>query len=180
MQTYANLFKLMQSHENLCNILQTDAKLMQTYANLCKLMQISFNLFFLNIFDLCSQSHSRKLRRRLTKISRGICVKIHRPESPLLPCLMEFVMKSQCPSLQRYPVVLALLPSQRLLGESQREELKRKAEHLSRSLWESFSFITSKTMSIKDTRDVIQTFGNVSWLDQASLLLFYSISSEDM
>ena len=81
--------------------------------------------------------------------------------------------------------IFAEAPSERLLGESWREELKRKAEHLSRSLCESFSFVTSKTMSIKDTRDVIQmlfrqTFGNVSWLDQASLLLFYSISSENM
>ena len=76
--------------------------------------------------------------------------------------------------------IFAEVPSERLLGENRREKLKSKAEHLSRSLCESFSFVASKTMSIKDTMDVIQTFGNVSWLDQASLLLFYSISSENM
>ena len=92
MQTYVNLCKLMHTYAHLCILMQT----MHTYANLFQ--------FILFEYFLSLQPHSRKLRRRRTKISRGICVKIHRPESPLLPCLMEFVMKSQCPSLQRYPV----------------------------------------------------------------------------
>ena len=163
----------MQNYAHLCT-------LMHTYANYAHICKSYANLFQFILFEYfwSLQPHSRKLRRRRTKISRGICVKIHCPESPLLPCLMEFVMKSQCPSLQRYPV--SAYWEKAGAKSCRREELKRKAEHLPRFLCKLFSFVTSKTMSIKDTRDVIQTFGNVSWLDQASLLLFYSISSENM
>ena len=56
----------------------------------------------------------------------------------------------------------AEVPSIRCTGESRREELKRKAQHLSRSLAETNAFCTSRTLSQNDTRNVLETFCNVS------------------
>ena len=54
------------------------------------------------------------------------------------------------------------VPSLRCMGESRVAELKRRAEPFSRSTCETFSFCTSKTLSSEDTRQVLETFCNVS------------------
>ena len=54
------------------------------------------------------------------------------------------------------------VPSLCCMGESRVAELKRRAEPFSRSTCETFSFCTSKTLSSEDTRQVLETFCNVS------------------
>ena len=56
----------------------------------------------------------------------------------------------------------AEVPSVRGFGEGRRIILKRRAEVFSRSTCETFAFVTSKTLSQKDARDVLETFCNVS------------------
>jgi hypothetical protein len=56
----------------------------------------------------------------------------------------------------------AEVPSLRGFGEGRREILKRRAEVFTRSTCETFSFVTSKTLSQQDARDVLETFCNVS------------------
>ena len=131
-------WKLMQTYANLC-------KLMHTYANYAHLCKSYANLFQFILFEYfwSLQPHSRKSRRRRTNISGDL--REYPPPRVSAPPLSDGVRHEE-------PMpIFAEVPSERLLGESRREELKRKAEHLSRSLCESFSFVTSKTMSIKDT-----------------------------
>ena len=54
------------------------------------------------------------------------------------------------------------IPSERCGGELRRASLKRKASRISRSTAETFAYLTSKTSSIEEAADVLETFGNVS------------------
>ena len=54
------------------------------------------------------------------------------------------------------------IPSERCGGELRRASLKRKASRISRSTAEVFAYLTSKTSSIEEAADVLETFGNVS------------------
>lgn len=54
-----------------------------------------------------------------------------------------------------------VFPSERCGGEARRLLLKRKASKMSRSLSETFAYLTSKTASAQEATDVLQTFGNV-------------------
>ena len=134
---------------------------MQTYAHLCILMQTIHpyaNLFQFILFEYFLSLQSVPFEEIEEEEDEDISGHLREDPPPRVsaPPLSDGVRHEE-------PMpIFAEVPSERLLGESRREELKRKAEHLSRSLCESFSFVTSKTMSIKDTRDVIQTFGNVS------------------
>jgi len=56
----------------------------------------------------------------------------------------------------------AEVPSLRGFGEGRRAILKRRAEVFTRSTCETFSFVASKTLSQKDSRDILETFCNVS------------------
>ncbi len=53
------------------------------------------------------------------------------------------------------------VPSERPGGESQREILKSRAKNISRSVCETFSFATSRTVSAEDTAVILETFANV-------------------
>jgi hypothetical protein len=68
----------------------------------------------------------------------------------------------------------AEVPSIRCTGESRREELKRKAQHLSRSTAETNAFCTSRTLSQNDTRNVLETFCNVSLSFTLCVLVHHS------
>ena len=61
------------------------------------------------------------------------------------------------------------IPSERCGGELRRASLKRKASRISRCAAEVFAFITSKTSSIEEAADVLESFGNVSF---CALVLF--------
>ena len=61
------------------------------------------------------------------------------------------------------------IPSERCGGELRRASLKRKASRISRSAAEVFAFLTSKTSSIEEAADVLESFGNVSF---CALFLF--------
>ena len=56
----------------------------------------------------------------------------------------------------------AEVPNLRGFGEGRRAILKRRAEVFTRSTCETFSFVASKTLSQKDSRDILETFCNVS------------------
>ena len=117
----------MESHENVCNV-------MQTYAPLCKSLSIySFlkNLIFAAPFEEIEEEADEDISWDLREDP---------PPRVSAPPLSDGVRHEE-------PMpIFAEVPSERLLGESRREELKRKTEHLSRSLCESFSFVTSKTI----------------------------------
>jgi hypothetical protein len=53
------------------------------------------------------------------------------------------------------------VPSERCGGGVRRIQLKRKATEMSRSLSETFAYLTSKTASTEDAAAVLQSFGNV-------------------
>jgi hypothetical protein len=52
-------------------------------------------------------------------------------------------------------------PSERCGGGARRLLLKRNASQMSRSLSETFAYLTSKTASTQEAADVLQTFANV-------------------
>jgi hypothetical protein len=60
--------------------------------------------------------------------------------------------------MQDYPLHV---PSERPGGHARRELLKQRASTISRSQAEAFAFSTSKTLSLEDTDDFLQAFGNV-------------------
>ena len=153
----------MQSHEKLCNILQI-------YANFCKIMRFhdyskflmiirNYSELFVNIFILAAPFD--RIEEEADEDIAGDLGEDPPPRASAPP-LSEGVRHAAAEPMPRAIAAAAEVPSERFLGESRREQLKRKAAPLSRSLCEAFSFVTSKTMSIKDTRNVIQTFGNVS------------------
>ena len=54
-----------------------------------------------------------------------------------------------------------VFPSERCGGGARRLLLKRKASEMSRSLSETFAYLTSTTASIEEAAAILQTFGNV-------------------
>ena len=54
------------------------------------------------------------------------------------------------------------IPSERCGGESRRPLLKRKASQISRSVAETFAYLTSKTASQEEAAQILEGFGNVS------------------
>jgi hypothetical protein len=54
------------------------------------------------------------------------------------------------------------IPSERCGGQSRQALLKQKASHITRSTAETFTYLTSKTKSVEEAADVLESFGNVS------------------